>query len=224
MELTFLGSGACFYPALHNTSAYFEYDNNLLLLDCGETVYERLLEKKDISKYDQIYVLITHLHADHVGSLGSLLSYCSCILKKRIHIIYPHDSVCKLLTLMGIMDSFYFYHPSLPDTLDGLDVKAIPVRHAENMKCFGYEIKCRDWHIYYSGDASDIPPDILLKFNSGEIRKIYQDTSSYRTDHHMFIGDLEKAVPSALRHNVVCMHLDRDCRKELTEKGFQIPE
>ncbi len=44
MNLTFLGSGACFYPALHNTSAYFIYNNNLFLLDCGETVYQRLLE------------------------------------------------------------------------------------------------------------------------------------------------------------------------------------
>lgn len=224
MNLTFLGSGACFYPALHNTSAYFVFENNLILLDCGETVYEQLLEREDLDKYDQIYVIITHLHADHVGSLGSLLSYCSCILKRRIHVIYPQTEICNLLSLMGIVKEFYNYKQEFLHAVEGLDIVPVQVSHASDMKCYGYEIRCRDWHIYYSGDAAGIPDEILKKFNSGEIQRIYQDTSTHKCDppSHMYVGDLEDAIPFEARNRVVCMHLDCDCRKELEERGFSV--
>lgn len=226
MNLTFLGSGACFYPALHNTSAYFVFENNLILLDCGETVYERLLEREDIDQYKEIYVIITHLHADHVGSLGSLLSYCSCILKRRIYIIHPQKEICSLLSLMGIAEDFYNYRQEFSNAVAGLDIIPVEVQHASDMKCFGYEIRCKDWHIYYSGDAADLPDDMVGKFVSGEIQRIYQDTSSHKCDHpsHMYVGDLEKKIPMELRKRVFCMHLDRDWKRELLEKGFSVIE
>lgn len=224
MNLTFLGSGACFYPVLHNTSAYFVFENNLILLDCGETVYERLLEREDLDKYDQIYVVVTHLHADHVGSLGSLLSYCTCILKRRIYVIHPQEEICNLLSLMGIAKDFYYYKKEFANAVEGLDIIPVPVLHASDMRCFGYEIQSKDWHIYYSGDAAAIPAEILKKFNSGEIQRIHQDTSSHKSDppSHMYVGDLEDAIPLESRSRVVCMHLDCDCRSELEEKGFSV--
>ncbi|MFQ9702485.1 MAG: MBL fold metallo-hydrolase [Enterocloster clostridioformis] len=66
-----------------NTSAWFEADGCLFLVDCGETVYELLMKRSSLREYRQIYVLLTHLHADHVGSLGSLISYNYCILGKK---------------------------------------------------------------------------------------------------------------------------------------------
>lgn len=224
MKLTFLGSGACFYPALHNTSAYFVYKNNLILLDCGETVYERLLKKEDINKYKQIYVILTHLHADHVGSLGSLLSYCSCILKRRICVVHPQKEVCRLLSLMGIAKDFYTYMPELSGTVEGLHIIPVEVSHASDMKCFGYEIWCEDGHIYYSGDAAGIPDEVLDKFRSGQIQTLYQDTSSQESDHHMYVGKLEAAISIELRSRVVCMHLDCDFKEQLKEKGFRVIE
>lgn len=226
MKLIFLGSGACFYPKLHNTSAYFTYNNNLVLLDCGETVYERLLQCEDIENYEQIYVVLTHLHADHVGSLGSLLSYCKCVLKKRIYVIYPGEQVCKLLSLMGIADDFYYYKKTLGNELEGLRITPIKVSHALDMECFGYEIQCEKNHVYYSGDASDIPEEILEKFKSGEIQTLYQDTSTHESNSssHMYVGELEKKIPFEKRKRIVCMHLDSNCHKELEEKGFSTVE
>lgn len=220
MKLTFLGSGACFYPALHNTSAYFVIGRNLFLLDCGETVYETLLEKVDVSQFEQIYVIVTHLHADHVGSLGSMISYCTCILKKKICVVHPQNSICKLLTMMGIDAKFYSYREEMRDAVEGLTMKPIEVCHAEDMKCYGYEIAYGDWHIYYSGDASDIPAEILEQFLSGKIQKIYQDTASKESSHHMYVKRLEAAIPKEERNRVTCMHLDDDYAAELLEKGF----
>lgn len=179
----FLGSSACFYPALHNTSAYFVVENNLSLLDCGETVYERLLVREDIDQYDEIYVIITHLHADHVGSLGSMLSYCSCILNRRIYVVHPQKEICSLLSLMGIAKEFYYHQQEFANAVEGLDIIPVEVQYASDVKCFGYEIRCKDWHIYYSGDAANLPDHIVDKFISGEIQNIYQDTSSHQSDH-----------------------------------------
>lgn len=222
MKLTFLGNGACFYPVLHNTSAYFVHGNNLILLDCGETVYERLVYREDLDRFDQIYVLITHLHADHVGSLGSLLSYCACVLKRRIYVVHPKEQICRLLSMMGIADDFYCYRERLTDEIEGLSITPVRVFHVSDMECFGYEIESRDGHIYYSGDAADIPGDILEKFRTGEIQKLYQDTSAHKSDcpSHMYVGDLEKVISWEQRKRVVCIHLDCDWKNGLQQKGF----
>ena len=42
--LTFVGRGATFNPAERNTAAYVREKNRLFLIDCGETVFERLIE------------------------------------------------------------------------------------------------------------------------------------------------------------------------------------
>lgn len=222
MKLTFLGSGACFYPVLHNTSAYFVCGDNLILLDCGETVYERLLAREDIGSYRQIYVVITHLHADHVGSLGSLISYCTYIAGKKIVVVYPEDSICILLSLMGIARENYEYRAVLGQAVENLRMVPVSVQHAADMKCFGYEIQYHGWHVYYSGDAADIPADILEKFRSGEIQRLYQDTASGETEHHMYVGKLERLIEPGQRNRISCMHLDSDSRRDLEEKGFDV--
>lgn len=226
MKLRFLGNGACFYPDMHNTSAYFVHKDNLILLDCGETVYERLLKRENLNDYKNIYVILTHLHADHVGSLGSLLSYCRCILKRRITIVHPERTVCKLLQLLGIDDDFYYYIDKLTDEITDLAVIPYKVYHVPNMNCYGYEIEGPEGHIYYSGDSAEIPNEILGKFLRGEIEMLYQDTSTHNSANptHLYVGKLEAAIPEKERYRVTCMHLDCDCRKMLQEKGFQVVE
>ncbi len=44
MELKFLGRGAAFNPKEGNNSAYFIENNQLFLIDCGENIFERLVE------------------------------------------------------------------------------------------------------------------------------------------------------------------------------------
>ena len=48
MNLLFLGRGAAFNPKEGNTSAYFLENNQLFLIDCGESVFERIINKKNI--------------------------------------------------------------------------------------------------------------------------------------------------------------------------------
>ncbi len=226
MKLKFLGIGAGFYPTYYNTSAYFIVDNNLILIDCGETVYKRLLDSIDIHSVDNIYVLITHLHADHVGSLPSLISYCACVVNKKIQVLHSEETICELLRLTGIKESFYTHHKQFEHTIKGVTIKPVRVKHAKDMKCFGYEIITEDDHIYYSGDSSSISEDILEKYLNGQIKRIYQDTSSSisNSSSHMYVGFLEEIIPKEFRKNVFCMHLDKDYKEELRQKGFSVCE
>lgn len=226
MELKFLGSGACFYPRLRNTSAYFVQKKNLVLLDCGETVYEKLMETESLDKFENVYVIITHLHADHVGSLGSLISYFKCILHKRIYVIHPQKTICQLLSLLGIESEFYIYKEEMENQIDGLKIVPHLVNHVPNMECFGYEIQDKETCVYYSGDSTDIPDIVLKKFLEKKVDKIYQDVSTHKSKNptHMYYEELEKRIPQSERNRVVCMHLDSNCQDLLKEKGFCLVE
>lgn len=121
--LKFLGCGAAFYPVLGNTSAYFIKNNNLYLLDCGELVFHQLYERGMLTRYDRIYSIITHLHADHVGSLGSLISYTYFVLGKKVRVIHPEESVRQLLDLTGIDRKAYDFEPCTGMSVMGFYLK-----------------------------------------------------------------------------------------------------
>ncbi len=44
MELTFLGRGAAFNPKEGNNSAYFIEKDELFLIDCGERIFDKLID------------------------------------------------------------------------------------------------------------------------------------------------------------------------------------
>lgn len=52
--LTFWGSDSGF--GKKNNCAYVEYNNKLLLIDCGFTVFHEIQKNIDIKKYDRKYV------------------------------------------------------------------------------------------------------------------------------------------------------------------------
>lgn len=87
MELKFLGRGSAHNYKEGNTAAYFVENNELFLIDCGEDVFQKIMGKDLLENKSKIHILITHTHSDHVGSLGSLLSYTYYKLKQKVNII-----------------------------------------------------------------------------------------------------------------------------------------
>lgn len=223
MKLNFLGYGAAFYPRLGNNNAYFEIGENIYFLDFGEMAFHTVMQYLDISKYKEIYIILTHMHADHCGSVASLASYMYCVLHKVIHIIHPVDTIVQLLTLQGIAKNFYTFSYTLPQNL-GFSIQAYEVQHALDMKSFGYILSDENSSIYYSGDAADIPKDVLSKFLSGKISRIYQDTASHFSSSHCHYTHLEQLIPQSFRNNVYCMHIDGDYIDLLKAKGFSVVE
>lgn len=75
MKINFLGIGAAFNTEDYNTSAYIKRDDKMILIDCGETIARNIIENNILDDIKELYVLISHTHSDHVGSLGTLLFY-----------------------------------------------------------------------------------------------------------------------------------------------------
>jgi ribonuclease BN (tRNA processing enzyme) len=171
MELTFVGTGSAFNPVLENSNAFFTLGDRLYIIDCGETAFGKYWDLPALRNASEITVVITHLHCDHVGSLGSLVSYCYLVLKKRIRIVHPLDTIVKLLDLMGIKRECYEYLERLPDVPgEPVSFEPVQVDHVDNMVCYGYVISAGEDAVYYSGDATAVPPRVLEAFRAGSTR------------------------------------------------------
>lgn len=225
MDLQFIGLGSCFNPAMENTNAYFTIGKKLFLIDCGETAYPIHWKLPELKCCNEISVVITHLHADHCGSLGSLISYCYYILQKKITVYHPLETIVQLLDLMGINHECYTWVSKFPSN-EEVSFESIEVEHVTNMICFGYIITTKDWKVYISGDAVTVPTQIIDMLSKGSLDKIYQDTS-LSTGHcptHCSLSSLEELFSPEIRHKVHCIHLDSDCRDIIRKKGFSLPD
>jgi ribonuclease BN (tRNA processing enzyme) len=227
MKLTFLGIGSAFNPEMENTGAFFVQGDELYLLDCGETSFGRIWNSRALKNCSGVTVAVTHLHCDHAGSLGSLISYCAMVLKKSVRVIHPLETVRDLLDLMGIERSFYTWLPFLViEQWPGVSFQPVEIEHVDNMRCFGYIIYDSEKKIYYSGDAKFIPPCIIDAFRKGELDEIYQDSSLLTGDHaaHGSFKYLQETFAPEFRGRVYCIHLDSDYRETILAAGFGVPE
>ncbi|MEZ4219381.1 MAG: MBL fold metallo-hydrolase [Polyangiaceae bacterium] len=80
-QLTFVGTGEAFDPALPNTSLLYR-GSQTLLVDCGFSVPHALWRiSEDPSLIDAIY--ISHIHADHSFGLPALLLWMRIFGRKK---------------------------------------------------------------------------------------------------------------------------------------------
>lgn len=228
MDLKFFGSGSAFNPAMENSNACFAAGGEFFLLDCGETAFGRVWNDESYLKCEEVVALITHLHADHVGSLGSLISYSYYVTGKKVTVAHPLETIVQLLDLLGIDRACYEFRKLAEGEAcsfgNGVSAKPIAVEHVQNMRCFGYLLSDGRESVYFSGDAKSVPDEVLSGLQDGSIDRIYQDTSNKESDHptHAQLSYLEKVIPSARRNRVFSMHLDYDYRELLRAKGFGV--
>lgn len=224
MKLKFTGIGSCFHTEAGNTGAYFIKEKELYLFDCGESVFERMRPILDGEEIENIVVLITHLHSDHVGSLGSFLFYCNCVLKKKPVIFCPDENILTLLRIFGVDREIYEYVGEAMMKRGSLKVEAIPTEHSKTMKSFGYLVEDEEERVYYSGDSNCLPRRIEEEFKSRKITILYQDTCTIKEASrvHLHIEELEELIPEELRKYVYCMHIDTEKPEEIEGKGFHM--
>ena len=90
LDFVLLGtSGMCPMPIRALSSCYVRIAEKSFLIDCGEGTQVELMRNK-ISTCDIDYILITHLHADHIsGLMGVLLAMQMQGRTKELNIIGP---------------------------------------------------------------------------------------------------------------------------------------
>lgn len=215
MVLNFFGRGSGY--ADEHTSAYFTTDiNEMVIIDCPTSTFEKL-KKMDLSSYEDIYVLVTHTHGDHIGSLGRLVEYAYSTLKKRIFIVAPSKEVSEdLARLMQIQRKEQsWYHLLVADDLWECDwyITVYLTEHSPQLvgKCYGYHLLVGDIDVVYTGDTSTLEPfshitDLLDEGNM----EFYVDVSVHYDHIHLKLEDaLEQLVALTNRGvKVYLMHLD----------------
>ncbi len=228
MDLRFLGIGSAYNPIYKNSNAILPICDCLLMFDCGESTFETLYTKGLLEKYNSFVVAITHFHSDHVGSLGSFISYCYCQLHKKVYLVYPNEDIRKFLLFTGVPESMYTYlAPESPMPCENLQLTAIEVRHDPLIQCFGYLVLTDKHHFFFGGDSAEIPSDVLQLLLDGKIDTIYQDVSyehSWESTGHGTLEGLCHQVPEAFRKNVVCMHFGSDFRSKTEAAGFRVAQ
>lgn len=235
MNLLFLGRGAAFNPKEGNTSAYFIENNQLFLIDCGESIFERIINKKILNNIETINVILTHTHSDHVGSLGSLISYSYYKLHKPINIVVPNNykfkrSLKSLLNIFGCKKNKFTFidEKNYDNKYKSFEkIRFLRTTHSSNLICYSIIFYTNTGIVFYSGDTNDLNNIIKLISSNNKIDKIYIDTTTenYSGNVHLYIGDLQKVIPKQLKEKIYCMHLNNnDCIKEIKKSKFNIVE
>ena len=215
--LKFIGRGSAFNTKEGNTSAYIKDNDELFLIDCGENIFGRILEKNILDGVKKVFVVITHLNSDHVGSLSSLIYYCYYVKKIKIQVGFPNFELYDYLTLNGHdeeYDYICFDKGISNQTTKNIIIAAKRTSHINTMNCYGYDINYFTDTYYYSGDSNEFVPN----HTTTVYQEIYQDTSlaDYKGNVHLSLRRLCEEVPKEQRHLVYVMHLDCD---ELIEKA-----
>ena len=233
--LNFIGTGSAFNTSLGNNNAYIKKGESLLLIDCGSSTFAKIQERNMLEGIKSLFVLMTHTHPDHVGSLGDLIFYGYYAMgemgKPSVTVIAPPDlHIEKVLNVVGVNRDTYGYYPSDAGAFTWVSnfsilIEPVKVNHVEELNCYGYIIRHKEDAIYYSGDANEIPIRILDRLNTGMFDLFYQDTckADYDGNVHLSLRKLTEMVKPEYRKRVFCMHLDNGFNiEEAKELGFNV--
>jgi ribonuclease BN (tRNA processing enzyme) len=163
LDIRFVGTGGAFEVELGNSAAVVTLHGKNYLIDCGHSVFPRLVKLGIADQIDGVFV--THLHDDHVGSLSSFVLYYSLVLQKgRLKIYVPSDRFRNQLTA--------FLAHSLGDPKSRIDFRSVDEvagagfidtfgKHVEWMQTYAFHFTDGQKSIVYSGDNGDV--DFLME-------------------------------------------------------------
>lgn len=235
--LKFIGRGSAFTPNMGgNTSAFFLSDENTLnLIDCGGTVFFRVLELELLENIKKVNVFITHTHDDHIGSLASLISYC--FHQKNIAVnVYDFNlklsGIPSILLSLGVDHRMYRLNKDISqDSMrlelgNNITVIGFGIDHVKGLKSTAYEITNGKEIIIYTGDHNDarINDDYFTQFGYD---RIYTDCTLIKSSSypHVSMEQLSRRFSKYQRAKVYCMHLDSEEAIEIIkDQGFNVVE
>ncbi|MCD9024282.1 MBL fold metallo-hydrolase [Cohnella silvisoli] len=220
LKIQMLGTGSAFAKVFNNNNALLTVDGLTLLVDCGITAPKALYEL-GYSFNDLDAILLTHIHADHIGGLEELAFQMKYIFGRK-PILFLADTLVETLwehSLKGglqqdeteTLHDFFDVRPlsvgQPHDLLPGLHVELIATRHIPNKA--NYSLLFNDF-FFYSGDTvfdSDLLNSLV---NDRDVRVIFHDCQLHPPGVvHACLSQL-LTLPKAIQERVFLMHYGDD--------------
>ena len=235
-KLESLGFGSAFNSQEYgNNSWYFIENDKVFMIDCGSTVFNTF-RAKGLDEYKEINVIITHMHTDHVGSLGTLIEWMYYAKGIKVNILAYNTlkrDLLDYLLISGIEASMFNLYITpygkayIKKEDDNIEIIFEEVEHVPQLKTYSITlIRNNTDMIIYSGDTTE-------KFQSGndslfyhytwltdrfpelELHGLYLDVSLKESPVHAnyyknIMGTCDRLEEDLNRFNteVVIMHLD----------------
>lgn len=243
--LTFLGRGSAFNTKEGNTAAYFKYDNNkkMFLIDCGSTVFSKIMESNVLDGVKELDVAITHLHPDHVGSLGDLIFY-----------MYYKKGIIVNLYIPDVNKPFRYYEFDIFSYLaiQGIRIYMMNIKSESDISNpFIINITRNNFHhkgirsyfitiinnmnnngkvpkrIHYTGDVRVLITNhtVMINNNKDIIEQVYIEACEpdKGCNVHLPIDKLIEFIPVEYRSYYTIMHFDSDKTIQMARNaGFNI--
>ncbi len=222
-KLKFIGIGGATNIELGGNCCYIKDNDNLLIIDVCEDATKKLLNVGAFKNINNIYIVITHTHYDHIAGLGILIWYSNFYLNIVPQIIYNDETykqtLCELLRITGVDDKYFMF---INEQLLNFDFKINmqQTSHSPKLQCFGIMFEDRLGRYYYTGDTKDI--DYIKKLSNDEsVKTIYTEVAEETYDVHIKYDDIIELD----KNKLVLMHFDTFRLYERAIKdGFNIAQ
>lgn len=209
--LKFIGSDSGF--GAKNNSAYIEGENKITIIDCGFTVFQELQKKFDFNKYNEINVIITHLHNDHAGTLSQFILYLYFIYNKTVNVISKCEKIKEYLDITGTPEEAYILKR------EDKNIEFIKTEHVKHLDAYGFKLNIDGKTIVYTGDTNTLEP---FKKYLDDVNEFYVDVSKFGGAHLKIddvIDELKKIKNNEI--DIYLMHIDkRNYIENVTKNEF----
>lgn len=148
VKVTFLGTSGSLPTKNRNpTTIHLKYKDKSILWDCGEGT-QRQMTKTNISPFKIDQIFITHLHADHMIGIGSLIQTMEFLGRKEKLMIHGPRGIKKYVEFFKDWDYFSTHFPIETEVMkpgviheeEDYEVEAFPVDHS----CPTYGLKFQE--------------------------------------------------------------------------------
>lgn len=208
-DTKYIGSGAAFAVDLKKTSMYLVRGEILFLFECNWDTFQHLQVSKLLDNCKKIVIMISHVHEDHVGGLGTLLYYLQFVKHfsvPNVHIL-TYD-VDKLKTYIDLVAPGNFYTAAgyITDSISVIDgddeegdeyrVYMRNTRHCDDMDS-AIAILSKPGEkggLIYTGDTNVMPTNIAKMVNEEGFALITEVTLNDKSNVHLPIGKILEAI------------------------------
>ncbi len=220
MKVQMLGTGSAFAKAFNNNNALFTIDGLNLLVDCGITAPKALHELG--YNFNALHgVLLTHIHADHIGGLEELAFQMKFVFGRK-PILYIADTLVDTLwehSLKGglqqepsdTLEDYFDVHPLKEgltyEVMPGLRVELIATQHIPNKN--SYSLLFNE-SFFYSGDTVFDAALLDSLVNRRGVRIIFHDCQLHAPGVvHACLTEL-LTLPTSIQELTYLMHYGDD--------------